>query len=218
MPLDRYQIAQRIAQEVEKDFVVNLGIGIPTLVANYIPDEKQVLLHSENGLLGIGPFPLKSEANADLINAGKQTVTTVKGASFFSSSDSFGMIRGAHLDLSVLGALQVDQEGNLANWMVPGKMVKGMGGAMDLVAGSRRVVVAMQHQDKKGNSKLVKKCQLPFTGLRCVHRIVTELAVLDINAEGFLLIEKAKDVSVEDIQSATQGNLKISPQVKDICI
>ena len=216
MPLDRHQIAQRIAQEVKEAFIVNLGIGIPTLVANYIPAKKQVLLHSENGLLGIGPFPLKSEVSADLINAGKQTVTAVKGASFFSSADSFAMIRGSHLDLSVLGALQVDQEGNLANWMVPGKMVKGMGGAMDLVAGSKRVIVAMQHQDKKGRSKLVKKCTLPFTGLKCVHRIVTELAVLDLTDEGFLLVEKAPDVSLEEIQSATQGNLKVSPSIKDI--
>ena len=216
MALDRHQIALRIAQEVQQGFIVNLGIGIPTLVANCIPSEKQVLLHSENGLLGIGPFPLESEMDADLINAGKQTVTAVRGASFFASDESFGMIRGSHLDLSVLGALQVDQEGNLANWMVPGKMVKGMGGAMDLVAGSKRVIVAMQHQDKKGRSKLVKKCSLPFTGLNCVHRVVTELAVLDITEKGFLLVEKAPDVSVEDIQSATEGKLDISSELKEI--
>lgn len=216
MALDRLQIAQRIAQEVQKGFIVNLGIGIPTLVANYIPEEKQVLLHSENGLLGIGPFPLKSEVDADLINAGKQTVTAVKGASFFSSDESFGMIRGSHLDLSVLGALQVDQEANLANWMVPGKMVKGMGGAMDLVAGSKRVIVAMQHQDKKGRSKLVKKCSLPLTGLKCVHRIVTELAVLDLTDKGFLLVEKAPGLSVKEIQSATEGDMDISPELKEI--
>ena len=216
MPLDRNQMAQRIAQEVQKGFIVNLGIGIPTLVGNYIPEEKQVLLHSENGLLGIGPFPSKSEVSADLINAGKQTVTAVKGASYFSSSDSFAMIRGSHLDLSVLGALEVDQEGNLANWMIPGKMVKGMGGAMDLVAGSKRVIVAMQHQNKKGQSKLLKKCALPLTGLKCVHRIVTELAVIDITDKGFLLLEKAPDVSVEQIQSATEGDLQISPQLVDI--
>lgn len=216
MPLDRHQIAKRIAKEVHKGFIVNLGIGIPTLVGNYIPEEKQVLLHSENGLLGIGPFPSQSEVSADLINAGKQTITTVKGASFFSSDESFAMIRGSHLDLSVLGALQVDQEGHLANWMVPGKMVKGMGGAMDLVAGSKRVIVAMQHQDKKGRSKLVKKCDLPLTGLKCVHRVVTELAVLDITDKGFLLLEKAPQTTVEQIQSATEGDLEISPQLKEI--
>ena len=216
MSLDRNQMAQRIAQEVQNGFIVNLGIGIPTLVSNYIPEEKQVLLHSENGLLGIGPFPSKSEVSADLINAGKQTVTAVKGASYFSSADSFAMIRGSHLDLSVLGALEVDQEGNLANWMIPGKMVKGMGGAMDLVAGSKRVIVAMQHQNKKGQSKLLKKCSLPLTGLKCVHRIVTELAVIDITDKGFLLLEKAPDVSLEQIQSATEGDLQISPHLKDI--
>jgi len=218
MALDRHQIARRIAQEVQKGFIVNLGIGIPTLVANYISDEKQVLLHSENGLLGIGPFPLESEVDADLINAGKQTVTSVKGASFFSSDESFGMIRGSHLDLSVLGALQVDQEGNLANWMVPGKMVKGMGGAMDLVAGSKRVIAAMQHQDKNKHSKLVKKCTLPLTGLKCVHRIVTELAVLDLTDKGFLLIERAPGVTVEQIQSATEGCLNIASNVREITL
>ena len=218
MPLDRNQMAQRIAQEVQKGFIVNLGIGIPTLVSNYIPNEKQVLLHSENGLLGIGPFPSKSEVSADLINAGKQTVTAVEGASYFSSSESFAMIRGSHLDLSVLGALQVDQEGNLANWMIPGKMVKGMGGAMDLVAGSKRLIVAMQHQNKKGQSKLLKKCSLPLTGLKCIHRIVTELAVIDISDKSFLLVEKAPDITVEQIQSATEGDLQISPLLKDIIL
>jgi len=216
MPLDRNQMAKRIAKELEKGFIVNLGIGIPTLVSNYIPKEKQVLLHSENGLLGIGPFPREDELSPDLINAGKQTVTAVKGASYFSSSDSFAMIRGSHLDLSVLGALEVDQEGNLANWMIPGKRLKGMGGAMDLVTGSKKVIVAMQHQNKKGQSKLLKKCRLPLTGLKCVNRIVTDLAVIDLTPDGFLLLEKAKDLSVEQIQSATEGDLKISPKIKDI--
>ena len=218
MPLNRNQMAQRIAQEIEKGFIVNLGIGIPTLVGNYIPAEKEVLLHSENGLLGIGPFPFEKEVSPDLINAGKQTVTAVKGASYFSSSDSFAMIRGSHLDLSVLGALEVDQEGNLANWMIPGKMVKGMGGAMDLTAGSKRVIVAMGHQNKKKQSKLLKKCRLPLTGLKCVHRIVTELAVIDVTSRGFLLLEKAPDITVEQIQTVTEGSLEISPQLKDISL
>ena len=218
MPLSKDQMAKRISQEIKKHDIVNLGIGIPTLVSNYIPDEKEVLLHSENGLLGIGPFPRKSELSPDLINAGKQTVTAVKGASYFSSAESFAMIRASHLDLSILGALEVDQEGNIANWMIPGKMVKGMGGAMDLVAGSKKVIVAMQHQNKKGQSKLLKKCQLPLTGLKCVNRIVTDLAVIDIIDQGFLLIEKAPDISLEQIQKATQGDLKISPQLKDIVL
>ena len=218
MSLDRNQIAKRIAQEIQDGFIVNLGIGIPTLVSNYISKEKQVLLHSENGLLGLGPFPLKEELSPDLINAGKQTVTAVKGASYFSSADSFAMIRGSHLDLSVLGALEVDQEGNLANWMIPGKKLKGMGGAMDLVAGSKRVIVAMQHQNKKGESKLLKKCRLPLTGLNCVHRVFTELAVIDITKKGFLLVEKAPNTTVEQIQSATQGDLEISPHLKNITV
>ena len=217
MPLSRDQIAERIAREVQSGFVVNLGIGIPTLVANFIPADKQVLLQSENGLLGIGPFPFEGKEDPDLINAGKQTVTTVKGASFFSSAESFAMIRGSHVDLSVLGALQVDEEGSLANWMIPGKMVKGMGGAMDLVAGAKQLIVAMQHINKKGQSKLVKKCTLPLTGLRCVHRIVTELAVVDVvPGKGFVLKEKASDVTVEDIVAATEAPLEISPSLKDI--
>ena len=218
MSLSKDQMAKRISQEIKKHDIVNLGIGIPTLVSNYIPDEKEVLLHSENGLLGIGPFPRKSELSPDLINAGKQTVTAVKGASYFSSVESFAMIRGSHLDLSILGALEVDQEGNIANWMIPGKMVKGMGGAMDLVAGSKKVIVAMQHQNKKGQSKLLKKCQLPLTGLKCVNRIVTDLAVIDIIDKRFLLIEKAPDISLEQIQKATQGDLKISPQLKEMVL
>ena len=216
--MDRYQIAQRIAQEILPGFVVNLGIGIPTLVGNYIPAEKEVLMQSENGLLGLGSFPLKGEEDADLINAGKQTVTAVKGSSFFSSADSFAMIRGSHIDLSVLGALEVDQVGDIANWMVPGKMVKGMGGAMDLVVGAKKVIVAMQHTDKKGNSKLLKKCRLPLTGLKCVNRIVTNLAVIDITDEGFVLRELAPDVSKEEVISKTEASLEIASDLKTISL
>lgn len=217
MSLDRNQIAQRIAQEIEDGFTVNLGIGIPTLVSNFIPNNISVMLHSENGLLGLGPFPLEGEEDADLINAGKQTVTAEKGASFFSSADSFAMIRGGHIDLSVLGALQVDQTGSIANWMVPGKMIKGMGGAMDLVAGTRRVIVAMQHTDKKGNSKLLEKCALPFTGLNCVNRIVTDYAVIDVvPKEGFVLQEIAPGITVEEVKKITSASLKVNSLVKTI--
>ena len=214
--MDRYQIAQRVAQEIESGFIVNLGIGIPTLVGNYISSKKEVLMQSENGLLGLGPFPLEGEEDADLINAGKQTVTAVKGASFFSSADSFAMIRGSHVNLSVLGALQVDQAGSIANWMVPGKMVKGMGGAMDLVAGAKKVIVAMKHTDKKGNSKLVEKCDLPLTGLHCVHRIVTDLAVIDVTPQGFVLIEVAPDTSKEEVISKTKARLIVKKDLKTI--
>lgn len=209
--LTREQIAQRIAKEIQDGFVVNLGIGIPTLVANYIPKNMFVMLQSENGLLGMGPFPKKSKVDADLINAGKQTVTYVPGASFFSSADSFAMIRGGHVNLTVLGAMEVDQEGNIANWMVPGKMVKGMGGAMDLVASAQRVIVAMQHCDKNGASKILRKCTLPITGLNCIHRVVTDMAVMDVGPEGFTLIETAPGFTVKDIQNATEAELKISP-------
>jgi 3-oxoacid CoA-transferase subunit B len=213
MPLHREQIAQRIAQEVQDGFVVNLGIGIPTLVANYIPPQKTVYLQSENGLLGMGPFPTEETIDADLVNAGKQTVTVVPGASFFSSADSFAMIRGGHVDLTVLGAMQVDQEGNIANWMVPGKMVKGMGGAMDLVAGAQRVIVAMQHVDKNGHSKLMEKCDLPLTGVHCVTQIVSDYGVIEVTPKGIKLLEYAPDLSVEAVKKATAAPLEVSPQV-----
>lgn len=216
MPLTREQLAQRIAQEVEDGFVVNLGIGIPTLVANYIPPTKTVMLQSENGLLGIGPFPTEDQIDADLINAGKQTVTEAKGASYFSSADSFAMIRGGHVDLTVLGAMEVDQNGDIANWMIPGKMIKGMGGAMDLVAGAKRVIVAMQHADKEGNSKLRKKCTLPLTGKKCVNRIVSDFGVIDITPEGFLLREYAPDMTPEQVLKATEGAMRIDPNCKPI--
>lgn len=218
MPLNRDQIAQRIAQEVEDGFVVNLGIGIPTLVSNYVPKDKFVMFQSENGLLGMGAFPRESEVDADLINAGKQTVTAVPGASFFSSADSFAMIRGGHVDLTVLGAMEVDEKGNIANWMVPGKMVKGMGGAMDLVAGAKRVIVAMQHTDKEGNSKLRKECTLPLTGKKCIHKVVSDLGVFDVTSRGFVLLERASDVTIEQIQKFTEGHLEISPEVKTISV
>jgi 3-oxoacid CoA-transferase subunit B len=214
MPLTRDQIAQRIAQEVEDGFVVNLGIGIPTLVANFIPSAKTVLLQSENGILGMGAFPRESELDPDLINAGKQTVTVVKGASFFSSADSFAMIRGGHVNLTVLGAMQVDQEGSIANWMIPGKMIKGMGGAMDLVAGARKVIVAMQHVDKSGTHKLLKKCDLPLTGKRCVNLIVSDYGVIEVTPKGFKLLEYAPDLTVDDVKRATGAELEIATGAK----
>ena len=218
MPLNRDQIAKRIAQEVEDGFTVNLGIGIPTLVANHIPEHKFVMFQSENGILGMGQFPLDQEVDPDLINAGKQTVTVVPGATFFSSADSFAMIRGGHVDLTVLGAMEVDEKGNIANWMVPGKMIKGMGGAMDLVAGAKRVIVAMQHTDKEGNSKLRKACTLPLTGKKCIHKVVSDLGVFEITPKGFLLIEHAPDVTVEQIKKSTEGFLEISPEVRPVSI
>lgn len=214
MPLNRDQIAQRIAQEVEDGYCVNLGIGIPTLVANYIPKNKFVMLQSENGLLGMGPFPRELEVDPDLINAGKQTVTALPGASFFSSADSFAMIRGGHVDLTVLGAMEVDESGSIANWMVPGKMIKGMGGAMDLVAGAQNVIVAMQHTDKEGNSKLRKKCTLPLTGVNCIKKIVSDFGVIDVTPQGFVLREFAPDLSPEMVLSATEGKMTIAPDCK----
>lgn len=214
MPLTREQIAERIAQEVQDGFTVNLGIGIPTLVANFIPPTKSVMLQSENGLLGMGPFPKSGEEDADLINAGKQTITALKGSSFFSSADSFAMIRGGHIDLTVLGAMEVDQDGSIANWMVPGKMIKGMGGAMDLVAGAKNVIVAMQHTDKEGNSKLRKVCTLPLTGIRCIKKIVSDFGVIDITPSGFVLLEYAPDMTVDQVLKATEGKITIHPECK----
>ncbi len=207
MTLTREQMAQRIAQELQDGFYVNLGIGIPTLVANYIPENINIVLQSENGLLGIGLFPLEGEENPDLINAGKQTITAIKGSAYFSSADSFAMIRGGHIDLTVLGALEVDQEGNLANWMIPNKMVKGMGGAMDLVAGAKRVIVCMQHKNKAGESKVLKKCSLPLTGLKCVNKIVTDMAVMEFTDKGLVLLERAPGITTEEIINSTEANL-----------
>jgi 3-oxoacid CoA-transferase subunit B len=214
MALDKFGIAKRIAQELADGFYVNLGIGIPTLVANYIPEGIDIFLQSENGLLGMGPFPTEENVDADLINAGKQTVTMLKGASLFSSADSFAMIRGGHVDLTVLGAMEVSQNGDIANWKVPGKMVKGMGGAMDLVASAKNIIVAMQHTDKAGNSKLLPSCTLPITGVRCIKKVVTDLGVFDIKGGAFHLLECAPGVTIEEIKAKTAGKLIVSENVK----
>ena len=216
MALNKEQIAQRIAKELKDGYYVNLGIGIPTLVANYIPEGMSVVLQSENGLLGMGPFPEEGKEDPDLINAGKQTITTVKGSSFFDSALSFGMIRAGKVDLTVLGAMEVSENGDIANWKIPGKMVKGMGGAMDLVASARNIIVAMMHTNPKGESKLLPACTLPLTGVHCVKKIVTDLAVLDITEQGFRLLEKAPGVTVEEIQQKTAGRLVVEGEVPEI--
>ncbi|MFI5150759.1 MAG: 3-oxoacid CoA-transferase subunit B [Bacteroidia bacterium] len=216
--LDKNDIAKRIAREMKNGYYVNLGIGIPTLVANYIPKGISVVLQSENGLLGMGPFPFEGEEDPDLINAGKQTITTVPGSAFFDSAMSFGMIRSRKVDLTILGAMEVSDTGDIANWKIPGKMVKGMGGAMDLVAAAKNIIVAMQHVNKAGESKLLPKCELPLTGVKCVKKIVTELAVLDIVPQGFRLLERAPGVSVEHIKNATKGRLIVEGEIPEMVI
>ncbi len=216
--LDKNGIARRIAKELQDGYFVNLGIGIPTLVANYIPQGIEVEFQSENGVLGMGPFPFEGEEDADIINAGKQTITTMPGASFFDSAMSFGMIRGQHVDLTILGAMEVSENGDIANWKIPGRMVKGMGGAMDLVASAENIIVAMMHTNKAGKSKLLKACSLPLTGVNCVKKIVTNLALLEVVDGGFKLLERAPGVSIEDIQKATEGNLIVEGEIPEMIL
>ena len=216
--LDKVGIAKRIAKEVKDGFYVNLGIGIPTLVANYVPEGMNVEFQSENGILGMGPFPYEGEEDPDLINAGKQTITSLPGASFFDSATSFGMIRGQHVDLTILGAMEVSEQGDIANWKIPGKMVKGMGGAMDLVASAENIIVAMMHVNKSGESKILKECTLPLTGVKCVKKIVTELAVMEVTDQGIKLLERAPGVSVEDIIKATEVTLIIEGDIPEMTL